>query len=865
MFSLAHDPRQISPESPEWKVMKLRYAYSSLVPGSSAVAIALTISATLYALSRADYLLFHSLAEGFAILVALIIYVIATRTYKHSKDELLLFLGTAYLFIAGLDFLHTMAYEGMGVFPGLGPNPATQLWIASRYLDAISLLIAPIFIARRFPAVAGFLIYLLVTAAVVSAIMVFRIFPDCFIPGQGLTPFKVGSEYLICTILLGAILHMRSHRLQLDPSVYRLVVAAMAVTIGTELVFTLYTDVYGVLNAVGHILKILAYYLIYLGIVRHGLDRPYLELHRLNSELEDRVRSRTAELQAIAARLEKEIAEKVQAEREKEKLLQKVQEQAEQLQAQNEELRAQAEDLVETSRQAQMERARWQATVESMLDPVTVGDSMGHATYMNAAYTQLTGHTIEQDLSLEAHPARYQLYRPDGTLFEPEELPLQRAALLGVEVRDLEVHQSTSSGDRMIIIWNASPMRDESGKVIGSVAVGRDVTQQRRAEAEQSRLMEELRLANQQLVDAGVRNMELARGYKQKVDQLNALLGSLAEGVIIVDQDGNAVLRNDAARRILGMDQEGPRPQDEPAFAPLQMLDGDGKLIPASHWPVARILRGERLENEELTVVRPDGSRRRVVFSSGSILDENGHVAMAILVQRDVTRLRELERSSEEFVSLVSHDLRAPLTVVQGNAQLVMRSADKPDAVRRSAEAIYMAAQRMNRMIQDLVESARLESGQLVLQRIPIEVASFANEVVQRLSFSMDTDRVSVELVGPPSTVNADPDRLDRILTNLISNAIKYSDDQVRVEVSGNGDEVRISVVDRGQGIHPDDLPHIFERYWRSKHTQRKEGLGLGLYIARMLVEAHGGRIWAETELGKGSTFTFTLPAASQH
>ena len=855
--------------------MKLVQAPPRLLQGIRVTVIGLFLALALYLLARTNYLLFHSLAEGFAIVVALTIYVIATRTYKHSKDEYLLFLGNAYLFVAALDFLHAMAYEGMGVFPADGPNLATQLWVAGRLVDAASLFLATFFIERPFSQAMVLAGYGLVTAGLIGSILVLGIFPICFIPGQGLTPFKIAAEYVVSLVVLGAILHLRSMRPRLDHGVYRLMVSAMIVTILAEMSFTLYTDVYGVMNLVGHLLKVLAYYLIYLAIVQHGLDRPYLALNRLNAELEDRVRARTAALEQANSRLEAEIAQRRRAEAEREQLLERVQEQAERLQAQNEELlaqseelqaqseelRAQTEDLQEANRRAQYEQTRWQTTVDSMLDPVTVGDAEGHAIYMNAAYTSLVGLTIQDDLPLREHPSHYQLYQPGGAIFEPEQLPLQRAALRNEEVRNVEISQVTSQGDRRIIIWNAAPLHDEDGRVVGSVAVGRDVTAQRQAEAEQARLLDRLKAANEQLSTVSARNMALAEQYRHQVEQMNALLSSLTEGVTIVNREGRVVLRNDAARETFCATSE--QDQTIENLAPIQMLEPNGRPVPSEQWPIRRVLRGEQLDNEELVVVRADGSRRQVMFSSGSVLAEDGRVQLAIIVHRDVTRLRELERSREEFLSLVSHDLRAPLTVVQGNAQMIQRHANNPEMVRSSAEAVFTAARRMDRMIQDLVDSVRLESGQLRLQRMTLDVASFTLDLKQRLSISMDMDRISVEVRETPSAVSADPDRLERILTNLLSNALKYSEDRVEVRVESMAGEVRVSVADRGPGISTEDLPHLFERFYRARNAQRKDGLGLGLFITRMLVEAHGGRIWAESEPGRGSTFTFTLPIAS--
>jgi hypothetical protein len=272
------------------------------------VVAGILLSAGLYFVARSNYLLFHSLAEGFALLVAALIYVVASRTYKYARNDFLLFLGYAYAFVAVIDFFHILTYQGMGVFPQFDANTPTQLWIAGRYLDAFSLLLAPLFLAHRLPRNAALSLYALVTAALLGSIMWLRVFPDCFVPGQGLTPFKVASEYVIAGILLVSMVHLRSKRDKIEPAVSNLLIAAMAVTIAAEMSFTLYTDVYGVMNFVGHIFKIVAYYLVYLAIVRRGLEAPYAEVKRLNEDLESRVAARTAELSTANWDLKIEIA-----------------------------------------------------------------------------------------------------------------------------------------------------------------------------------------------------------------------------------------------------------------------------------------------------------------------------------------------------------------------------------------------------------------------------------------------------------------------------------------------------------------------------------------------------------------------------
>ena len=217
----------------------------------------------------------------------------------------------------------------------------------------------------------------------------------------------------------------------------------------------------------------------------------------------------------------------------------------------------------------------------------------------------------------------------------------------------------------------------------------------------------------------------------------------------------------------------------------------------------------------------------------------------------------------------ISHDLRAPLTIILGQAQIIQRWADKqstaiPDTVVKSAGYIVASARRMNRMIQDLVDSVRLEAGQLQLEKQPVDLKAFVTDLAGRAAGGMDLARVEVHMPADLPPVNADPDRLERILMNLLTNALKYSPADTKILVSAKRIDgaVTVSFTDRGMGIAPQDKPFIFDRFYRAQGAQKTEGVGLGLYITRMLVEAHGGRIWVESELGKGSTFYVTLPFA---
>jgi len=253
----------------------------------------------LYLTSRYSYLLFHALAETFSIVIGCSIFILAWNSRQRLDNNYLLFLGIAYLFVSGLDLMHTLAYKGMGVFPGYDANLPTQLWIAARYVQSLSLLIAPVFLRRKMNATFVFILYTAVTIAVLAAIFA-NAFPTSYIEGVGLTPFKIISEYIISLILLGAIAFLLYHRTAFDGKVVQWLVASLALTVIAELAFTFYVSVYGLGNLVGHLLKLIAFYLIYIAIVEMGLEKPHRLLFRNLKRNEAALENALQEVQRLA-------------------------------------------------------------------------------------------------------------------------------------------------------------------------------------------------------------------------------------------------------------------------------------------------------------------------------------------------------------------------------------------------------------------------------------------------------------------------------------------------------------------------------------------------------------------------------------
>jgi PAS domain S-box-containing protein len=226
----------------------------------------------------------------------------------------------------------------------------------------------------------------------------------------------------------------------------------------------------------------------------------------------------------------------------------------------------------------------------------------------------------------------------------------------------------------------------------------------------------------------------------------------------------------------------------------------------------------------------------------------------------NITGRKHMEQLQQDFVAMASHDLSGPVTVLRARAQLLQRRQVYDDA---SVTAIIEQTQRMERLIDDLRELVRLETGNLELRLAPAKLDELAQAAIERMR--LQTPGHDLRLVIPDASqdVCVDADRVAQVLDNLLGNAVKYSPEggSITVSVTQSPDLVQISITDQGPGIDPVAVPHLFERFYRASAREVRGGLGLGLYIARTLVVAHGGQIWVESTPGEGSTFTFTVPA----
>ncbi|MDO9262442.1 MAG: MASE3 domain-containing protein, partial [Desulfosalsimonadaceae bacterium] len=233
-----------------------------------------------YLIGLNNYLLYHTLAEMFGIVVSIAIFIIAWNTRQYLDNSAFLIIGIAYLFIGGIDLLHLLAYKGMGVFKTNDGNLPTQLWISARSLQGISFLLAPFFIHRKVPAKAILFGYIGLTMVLIASVFYWKVFPVCFIEGAGLTPFKKITEYAICLMLALSVGMFFKNRKAFDETVLWYIVVSVCLTILSEMSLTLYSSPYSFSNFIGHYFKIISFYLIYKAIIETGLRRPYGVLFR---------------------------------------------------------------------------------------------------------------------------------------------------------------------------------------------------------------------------------------------------------------------------------------------------------------------------------------------------------------------------------------------------------------------------------------------------------------------------------------------------------------------------------------------------------------------------------------------------------
>jgi two-component system phosphate regulon sensor histidine kinase PhoR len=344
---------------------------------------------------------------------------------------------------------------------------------------------------------------------------------------------------------------------------------------------------------------------------------------------------------------------------------------------------------------------------------------------------------------------------------------------------------------------------------------------------------------------------DLFAALVQEKGKLEAVLASIADGVIVTDADGRIVFFNAAAENILRK-----RAEDALDRTPAETLP-----YPAFEYAFRRALESSEATRTEIIL---DQNSRTILLRVAPILS-GGQCAGAVAVVQDLTELRRAEGARQEFVANVSHELRTPVTNIRAMAETLLAGAkDDPPSAEHFCSHIVRESERLAHLIDNLLDHAALDSGKPP-ERALVHLLALANGVRERLLRKARDSGVRVQVKIPDDlTVLAEPERVEQVFFNLIDNAIHYTSPSGEVTVSAveqNG-LIEVAVEDTGIGIPPADLPRIFERFYRVDKARSRErgGSGLGLAIVKHIVEAHGGHVSVQSELGKGTRFAFTLP-----
>ncbi len=810
----ASKPTDISQENtsnePAEKSVNRKAQYALLIIGATLSLVAL------YFLSRNYYLLFHSMTEVFTIVITFAIFVIAWNSRRTMDNHYLLFIGIAFLFVGGLDLVHTLAYRGMGVFPAsYGTNLATQLWIATRYLLSISLLVALLFVRRKFRPSIVFAGYAIFVALLFSSIFWFGNFPTAFNdaegPGHGLTTFKIASEFLISGIFACAIVLLFRVRREFSKSVLNPVLVALAVAIGAEMSFTLYTDAYGIANMVGHLLIVVSFFLIYRALVETGIKKPYDLLFRNLKQSETNLSKRATELTQVNKQLVLEATE-----------------------------RKKAEEALRESEQ------RWATTIASVGDAVIATDLNGKVTFMNSIAEELTGWTLDeasdqplsQVFNIVNEKTRIQVENPVAKV-------LEKGLVTGLANHTVLLRRD---GTEVAIDDSGAPIVDKDGKITGVVLVFRDVTERKKFEnalVEASREWERTFDSVPDFIAVLDSKHRIIRANKPMARQLNATpeqcIGLLCYSCVHGTSQPpevcpHALTLKDGLEHTAEVFE--PRLGGHFLVSTTPLRDDVGQLIGSVH--VARNI-----------THRKEMERKLEEYSKH----------LEALVEQKTRELRDSERLAAigQTAGMVGHDIRNPLQAITSDLYLEkLEVASLPDGEAKANlhESITCIEQNLfyiNKIVADLQDYART----LNPKKETIDLEKTIEETLTIVSIPKNVQvHVAAEKGFPPLV--ADSTMTKRVLVNLVQNAVQAMPNggNLTVAVQGKRNQVLISVEDTGEGITKEAQEKIFKPLF----TTKSKGQGFGLAVVKRLVEAQGGTISFKSKVGKGTKFTVGFP-----
>ena len=375
-------------------------------------------------------------------------------------------------------------------------------------------------------------------------------------------------------------------------------------------------------------------------------------------------------------------------------------------------------------------------------------------------------------------------------------------------------------------------------------------------------LEETVAIRTKDLEDSIYQKTIVEKELRDNQERLSRILETMAEGVGIVDFEGDLTYANPMAKRILGFNDEQTLNVYQNNHWENLMLDGH--LLSATEHPIAiAMAKGEPVYDHEIGIQPAVGDQFYISINATPIRNEYGEIVAGLATFMDVTQRRKVIQQKDEFISVASHELKTPITSLKASLQLLKRTNTgvESELFHKLMDQANKSMNRVSVLIEDLLNASKFTGGQLHLSKKKVNLYDLISGCCEDIRLDAQHQ---IRIEGDRKLeVSADPNKIDQVIINFINNAIKYANEslEIRVEITKTDHSAKVSVSDEGPGIKPEVMSHLFERYYRADHTGRQySGLGLGLYISSEIIKKHNGKIGVLSELEEGSTFWFTLP-----
>lgn len=766
--------------------------------------LTMLLFSALYLASRYNYLLFHTTAEIFSIVIAFSIFILVLNIRSYLKNHYFFILGVAYLFVGAVDLLHTLAYEGMGIFGSNETNHATQLWIIARYSESISLLIALYFVTRKTKLSVLFAIYFIAHAVILSSVFIFDLFPVCFQEGVGLTPFKIINEYVIMAILGFALWGLVRNRGSFDRTVMRLLAGSIITTILAESAFTRYVSAYGTANMIGHFLKILSFFFIYKAIIQVGIQHPFSSFFRELTQKEKKLLEYQSELEALVFERTTKLNEAV-------------------------------ERLQENER-------RLEYALEATTDGVWDWNVKTGEVYFSSKWINSLGYTAEE---VPNHVSFWE------NIVHPDDLPRVREALQDhfegrTSLYKIENRLRRKSGEYR---WNLDRGKvvewDANGDPLRMVGTDSDITERKKAQ-EALVMSERLLRKAYEVANSGTWYYDFASNIVSWSVGFREILGISQKVPLTYDMYLDLVHPDDLEY----VKKKWQIALEEGSYDEEHRIIVDGLV----RWVRSKV----EIEFDDT------GVPSRALGVTQDITDYKISQQDAEVLKSELSHISRVATIGE-LTAAIAHELNQPLTAILNNAEtgLHLLTESNPDV--KEINDIFIDIIADNKRASDVITKLRnlLKKSTTAREFAFININELIEGVLAILYSELVIRNITLkkELSDTLPLVRGDGVQLQQVILNLISNALDAMEGEpVRslliYTAQADKSNIEVGISDTGSGYDKEKSQLLFTPFYSTK----RNGLGMGLAICNAIIKAHNGRIGMRSDSSKGTTSFFTLP-----